>query len=355
MPTMPSPRRSIARFSAGDSVEGFAFVRRRDERQDKAGRAYLDLELGDASGSIGAKAWSDSAALRREFSAGDFVRFRGQVQSYRDQLQLRLDDCRRATDADREEGFDESELVPSTREDVADLVSRLESTLEKNVRSEPLRRLVRETLEVHGAALRVHPAAKSIHHAYRGGLLEHTVSMMELALLVAGHYRELDAELLLVGVLFHDLGKLLELGEMPGSDYTAEGRLVGHIVLGRDLVRERAAAIPGFPDGLRLHLEHLVLSHQGRQEFGSPVVPSTPEALALHAIDDLDSKLALVRQLKETARGFQYVRTMERWLWLGEDGTAPAPESAEADASEEGSAPDEDPSGRAARDQKTIW
>lgn len=354
MVSMSSRHRPIAQFTAGDAVEGFAFVRRREERQDKAGRAYLDLELGDASGSIGAKAWSDSAALRRDFAAGEFVKFRGQVQSYRDQLQLRLDDCRRATDADRADGFDEADLVPSTREDVAGLVSRLEAILDSNVRREPLRRLVRETVDAHGDALRVHPAAKSIHHAFRGVLLEHTVSMMELALAVAGHYRELDAELLLAGVLFHDLGKILELGEMPGSDYTAAGRLVGHIVLGRDLVRERAAAIPDFPDDLRLHLEHLVLSHQGRQEYGSPVVPSTPEALALHAIDDLDSKLALVRQLKESASGFQYVRTMERWLWLGEDGAAPGAASEPAADGPGDAGDDADPT-PPTRDQKTIW
>ena len=128
-----------------------------------------------------------------------------------------------------------------------------------------LRRLAAETLAVHGAALRVHPAAKAIHHAFRGGLLEHVVSMLELARGSATHYRELDRDLLLLGVLFHDLGKIHELGAMPDNDYTPVGRLVGHVVLGRDLLRERAAAIPDFPADARLQLEHLVLSHQGTQ------------------------------------------------------------------------------------------
>ena len=329
-------------------MQGFALVRRREERRDKAGRGYLDVELADATGAIPAKAWSDSAALTQAFAAGEFVRFRGQVQSYRDQLQLKLDNCRRVVDADRADGFAEGELIPSTREDLDRLWSTLETTLAEKLDREVARRLARDTLAAHGAALRVHPAAKSIHHAFRGGLLEHTVSMLGLAVKLCEHYPELDRDLVLLGVLFHDLGKLLELGVMPGSDYTAEGRLVGHIVLGRDLVRERTAAIPDFPADLRLALEHLVLAHQGRQEFGSPVVPSTAEAIALHMIDDLDSKLALLRQLRETQRGFQFVRSLERFVWLGEDGA----QAGEAEPPEdEPDAPA--PSGEA--DQRRIW
>lgn len=345
---VPPSRRPIASFKSGEAVQGFALVRRREERQDKAGRTYLDVELADASGAIPAKAWSDSAALAQRFAAGEFVRFRGQVQSFRDQLQLKLDNCRRVTDADRAEGFDERELVPSTREDVDRLFTTLETTLAERLTREPARRLARETLAAHGEALKVHPAAKSIHHAFRGGLLEHTVSMLGLAVGICDHYPELDRDLVLLGVLFHDLGKLLELGVMPGSDYTAEGRLVGHIVLGRDLVRERVAAIPDFPVDLRLALEHLVLSHQGRQEFGSPVVPSTGEAIALSMIDDLDSKLALLRQLRETQRGFQFVRSLERFVWLGEDG----PQAGESPPPEDESEATSPPGGG---DQRRIW
>jgi len=332
-------------------VQGFALLRRRDERRDKGGRVYLDLELADASGAIAAKAWSDSAALQQSFAAGDFVRFRGQVQSYREQLQLKVDQCRRATEADRADGFDEARLIPSTREDPAELWRRLEADLAGLVRPDS-RRLADLALERHGAALRVHPAAKSIHHAFRGGLLEHTVSMLGLAVAVCDHYPELDRDLLLLGVLFHDLGKVIELGAMPGSEYTPPGRLVGHIVLGRDLLRDCIAAIDGFPADRALALEHLVLSHQGRQEFGSPVEPATAEALALHAIDDLDSKLALLRQLKENQRGFVFVRSLERFVWLGENGPqageAAAPE-VEPRRSSDGDARDAD------EEQSTIW
>ena len=341
----PPIERPIAEWQAGDPVVGFALVRRREERQDKGGRSYLDLELADASGAIPGKAWSDSAALGQRFAAGDFVKFRGQVQSYRDQLQVKIDNCRRATAADRADGFDEAKLIPSTREDPAALWVRLEELLSTLDRDDS-RRLAAEALARHGAALHVHPAAKTIHHAFRGGLLEHTVSMLGLAALVAGHYPELDRDLLLLGVLFHDLGKIVELGEMPGSDYTAAGRLVGHIVIGRDFAREAAAAVEGFPADRLLQLEHLVLAHQGRQEFGSPVEPSTAEALALAAVDGLDSKLAVLRQLRESNRGFVWVRSLERFVWLGEDGPQAGEAAAEeADAAEPG----------ADEEQKTIW
>ena len=173
--------------------------------------------------------------------------------------------------------------------------------------------------------------------------------MIELAVKFADHYPELDRDLLVLGVLFHDLGKLQELGAMPDNEYTPVGRLVGHIVLGRDLVRERAAAIPGFPADLRLQLEHLVLSHQGRKEFSSPVEPMTPEAFALHALDDIDSKLAVLRGLKETGKGFVWARSLERFVWLGEA-------EAVVEAALEGNG-DEIPAGAAEGpvDQKRIW
>lgn len=308
----------IATWNAGDAVQGFAYLKRKEVRQDRSGRDYLDLELADASGSILGRAWSDSSAMNTEFAARGYVKFRGQVQSYRDQLQLKVDQCRPADESDRADGFDEALLVPSTKFDLDELDRRLRELLAGQIRRPMLQRLAQETLATYGATLRIHPAAKGIHHAFRGGLLEHVVSMMELAVRFADQYPELDRDLLVLGVLFHDLGKIQELGAMPDNDYTPVGRLVGHVVLGRDLLRERAAAIPDFPAAFRLQLEHLVLSHQGRKEFASPVEPMTAEALVLHAIDDIDSKLAVLRGMKETGRGFVWARSMDRFIWLGE-------------------------------------
>jgi 3'-5' exoribonuclease len=307
---------SITAWQAGDRVQGFALVLRKEVREDRRGMAFMDLELADRSGSIAAKVWADSEALEAEFEAHDFVAFRGRVQEYRERLQLVIERCRRATDDDRAHGFDEALLVPSTREDIDDLQRRLGRVMAERIERPALRRLAEETLAAYGERLRVHPAAKSMHHAYRGGLLEHVVSMAELAVAVCAHYRTLDRDLLLIGVLFHDLGKLAELGAMPANDYTLEGRLVGHVVIGRDLLRERCAAIPGFPDELRLELEHMVLAHQGKKEYASPVEPATPEALVLHYLDDLDSKIN--HFLREPAPGLTWHRGLGRHIWRAE-------------------------------------
>jgi 3'-5' exoribonuclease len=324
---MPKVQRNvpIRLWEASDTVSGFALLTRKEMRQDRNGKSYLDLELCDQSGRISAKIWADSPALNGQFEPHQFVAFRGSVKSYKDQLQLSIDECRAATEDDRRFGFDESLLIPSTREDIDDLWRRLETILEREVERPVLRRLGRETLAAYQQQLRDHPAAKSIHHAYRGGLLEHVVSMAELAVALCNHYRDLDRDLVLLGVLFHDLGKLRELGAMPRNDYSLEGRLVGHVVLGRDLLLERCAAIPDFPADLRLLLEHLVLSHQGRKEFSSPVEPMTPEALALHFVDDLDSKLNQLRLAREANPGMLFHRGLGRFVYL------PAAETAEID------------------------
>lgn len=304
-------------FEDGDGVSGFAYLAKMERRQDKNGRDFLDLVLKDASGTITGKVWSDSPALNGDYQLHDFVAFRGIVQSYRDQIQLNVRECRKAIEDDRQHGFDESLLIPSTRQSIDELALRLSEIVAQEIENPILRRLAEETLDSHGLELREHPAAKMIHHAFRGGLLEHVVSMAELALGVCRHYPELDSDLLLLGVLFHDLGKTQELGAMPNNDYTLEGRLVGHVVMGRDLLRERCRAIPDFPTDLQLHLEHLILSHQGRLEYGSPVQPMTPEAIALHFIDDLDSKLAQLREASEKEPPLQYLTGFSRFLYTG--------------------------------------
>ncbi len=335
---MPTRRnQAIRTWEAGDQVQGFALLTRKETRTDRTGKAYLDLELADRSGSIAGKVWGDNPLVEGRFEAGDFVAFRGTVKLYREALQLTLDDCRVAAEEDRRYGFDEAELIPSTKEDIGDLWYRLTDLYETAVERPVLRRLAAETLAHWGGALREHPAAKAMHHAYRGGLLEHVVSMAELAVKVCDHYRDLDRDLILLGVLFHDLGKIRELGVMPSSDYTLEGRLVGHVVIGRDLLLERCAAIADFPADLRLQLEHLVLSHQGKREFAAAVEPMTAEALALHFIDDLDAKLNQIRLARDQGAGLQFIKGLGRYVYLdpvgGEESNgSPAPEPGEEPA-----------------------
>jgi 3'-5' exoribonuclease len=319
----------IANWEDGDAVQGFALLSRRELRQDKNGREYLDLELRDASSSIPAKVWSDNqGALETTPDLHRFVKLKGTVRLFRanNQLQLTIERCREAQEGDRAAGFDEAALVPTTREDIGELWQRLQAIYRDHVTRPVLRRLAEETLLAY-PELREHPAAKVMHHAYRGGLLEHVVSMAGMANRICDHYPELDRDLILLGVLFHDLGKLIELGAMPANEYTLPGRLVGHVVLGRDLLRARCSAIDNFPRDLELHLEHLVLSHQGQKDYGSPVEPMTPEAIALHFIDDLDSKLNQLRAARETGPAVQYSRGLGRHVYLGSPAAATDPEA----------------------------
>lgn len=316
---MPVVRRneSISTWEEGDFIQGFALLSRKDVRQDRKGRDYVDAELTDSSGRIAAKIWPDSPAIKGRFEEKDFVAFKGSVRLYRDQLQLNIDHCREARDADREQGFDPELLIPSTPEDLDDLWRRLEAVFPGTIERPALKRLTEEAQRRYGARLRLHPAAKRIHHAYRGGLLEHVVKMSELAVDLCRHYPQIDRDLVLLGVYFHDLGKLREIGAMPANDYTVEGQLVGHIVIGVEMLRECCAAVADLPDDLRLHLEHLIVSHHGRREWGSPIEPSTPEAFVLHLIDNLDSKLNQLRDLHPADGDLQYVRALGRTIYLG--------------------------------------
>jgi 3'-5' exoribonuclease len=316
----------IASLEDGDRITGFALLTRKELRQDRNGKDFIDLELADSSGRINGKVWSDSPALSGTYEPYDFVAYKGSVADFKGQLQLRVQECRRVTEADREYGFDEADVIPSTKEDLDDLWRRLEAAVE-SVASGPLRALAAAALHRHGARLREHPAAKVIHHAYRGGLLEHTVSMLELAVAICDHYKDLDRDLVLVGILFHDLGKLDEIGALPRNDYTTPGRLVGHVVLGRDLLLELAAEVPALAPEARLQLEHIVLSHQGRLEHRAAVEPMTAEALVVHFIDDLDSKLNQLRDLGGSGDEPQYLRGLGRWVYpLTGDERLPSPE-----------------------------
>jgi 3'-5' exoribonuclease len=344
----------IASWESGDSIRGFVLLSRKEEREDRNGRKYLDMEVTDASGSMAAKVWADSAALANDFDAHEFVAIKGSVKLYRESLQLSVDDCRRVRDTDRDHGFDPSKLIPTSEESPEQLWSRLESIYPARIERPILRRLVSETLEAHGAELKLHPAAKTMHHAYLCGLLEHVVSMAEVATRVCDHYREVDRDLVLVGVLFHDLGKIREIGAMPANDYTLEGRLIGHTIIGRDLLLARCAAIEDFPPELRLLLEHLILSHQGKKEYSAPVEPMTMEAVVLHFIDDLDAKLNQLHYHRKSGGGLQFIRGLGRYIYLdppsdglGGQGAAvakaPAGEGAAKDEAEDDGDDDEVP------------
>ena len=315
----------LAKFE-NQPVTGFFAVTVKQVRSKKDGAPYFALTFGDRTGQIESRMWETAGA--QEFAAGDVVKLRGQVSRYQDKLQLTLDKIRRAEPAEYELG----DFVPKTSRDVEELWAELSGYVASftNPHLQSLLRAFLDDPQV-SEALKAAPAAKSMHHAWIGGLLEHIVSLLDIADLAARHYTEVNRDLLLTGVVLHDLGKLHELRWGTSFDYTLEGQLLGHITIGIGMVEKKLANLPDFPDNLRVLVEHLILSHHGKYEFGSPKLPMIPEALLLHYLDDLDAKMQTMRSefVRAEAQGrapgqmTEWVRAMERPLlntagYLGE-------------------------------------
>jgi 3'-5' exoribonuclease len=280
----------ITDLADGQLVASLFLVREKEVRtSQRTGTSWLHLELADRTGTIPAKMWENYASLAATFECDDVVQIRGRVKLYNGRKELALEQIVPALERD----YDLGDFLPHTKYDVEKLYGELRQAI-GGMKNPWLKQLLTNVVDDPEIApkLKRAPAAMTMHHAYLGGLLEHVVSLIGLAVDVSAHYSQLDADLLLAGVVLHDIGKLDELRYTRAIDYSTEGRLLGHITIGVALVREKRRAIPGFPEPLGLLLEHLILSHHGSYEFGSPTLPQIPEALVLHFIDDLDSKMA---------------------------------------------------------------
>jgi 3'-5' exoribonuclease len=260
-------------------------------RQKKNGEDFLTFTLADRTGEVKAVLWEGVEEAQARIAKGDYALVTGKVSLYNEALQVTLYRIRRLDPSE----VDPADFIPATERDVEKMWSELTEALAL-IRDPKLRELVDQLLgdEAVADGLRRSPAAKRHHHVYLGGLLEHTLSLLRLCQVVAAHYPELDRDLLLAGGLLHDIGKISELRYEREFDYSEEGRLVGHIVMAAADLDRRMRGL-GFPDKLRAKVLHLVVSHHGEQEFGSPKVPMTLEAVALHYIDMLDSRLAIAR------------------------------------------------------------
>ncbi|HKV04193.1 MAG TPA: OB-fold nucleic acid binding domain-containing protein [Candidatus Acidoferrales bacterium] len=289
----------IIDLADGQVVASLFLVREKEIRTSaRTGKAWLELSLGDRSGSIPAKMWDNFEGLAKTFERDDVVKVRGRVKLYNGQKELTLEQIIPASERD----YDLGDFLPHTKNDVEKLFAGLRAAV-SGMKNPWLRQLLSSVVEDPAIAPRLKraPAAMTMHHAYLGGLLEHIVSLIDLGAAVAAHYPELDSDLLLAGIVLHDIGKIDELRYARGIDYSDAGRLLGHITMGAALVREKCQAISGFPSPLAVLVEHLILSHHGSYEFGSPSLPQTPEAVALHFIDDMDSKMAGIRATLESA------------------------------------------------------
>ena len=306
----------------GDVFTGYLLAQEAAFKTSAKGTEYLELKLADASGDLRAFLW-DLRAIEGDMdkvAADAFLKVKGQVAIYNGRTQLRLDKVRFAED--REVG-DFGRFFPTSRRPETEMLAELDA-LVAGIADPWIRRLL-TLLLVEDAALRSAfakaPAAKSLHHVYLGGLLEHTLSVARMAGRACDHYRELNRDLVLAGVLLHDLGKTAELTYQRSFGYSDAGNLIGHISLEAEWINRATARIPDFPETLRLLVLHIVLAHHGKLEFGSPVVPKTPEALLVHYLDDLDGKLeAMFRGIREDAGSGNwtpYSKSLDRMLYKG--------------------------------------
>jgi 3'-5' exoribonuclease len=286
----------LSSLTAEDSGWGFFLCAYKEFRTGRSGGEFLFLSLQDSTGQVVAKLMTDVDRYKNEFDAGEFVRVEGRGSLYNGQVQLVLSTIRRVhPDQDRQQGFREEDAILSAPRPIDDMWAELLEHL-RSVKNEHIRVLLNRIVADNEAQLRVWPAAQQIHHAYRGGFLEHITKMAEAGRFLARAYGASE-DLVLAGVVLHDIGKLQELAYEGGAgSYTRDGNLVGHIALGMMMVREACHGIANFPLDLRSQIEHLIASHHGIREHGSPVEPKTIEAFIVASIDDLDAKLNQVRK-----------------------------------------------------------
>jgi 3'-5' exoribonuclease len=282
----------VADFLSEQTITSFFLVHEKEVRSTREGRTYLRLELGDRSGTIEARMWEQFETAAKDIHRDDFVKVQARVEVYRNKPQLSLVQLRLA----KPEEIDLADYLPHTAADVEKMWVQLHGYAE-SIGNSWLNKLVTQIVTRPDIAkcYKRAPAAKVMHHAYLGGLLEHVISLCGMSTLVAGHYPELDLDLLLTAAILHDVGKLEELCYERAIGYTTPGQLLGHIVMELETVTRTIDKIEGFPAALKAVVQHLLISHHGQYEFGSPKLPMIREAMVFHYLDDLDSKVAAVR------------------------------------------------------------
>lgn len=309
----------IKEIRDNQNIDGLFLIKEMTRAETRTGNPYLMLTVVDQTGEIAGRIWEDADRYVQTFTPGQVVQVNGLAQAYRGTLQLKINSIKAVDEAEVDRSF----FLPQAP---GDTDARAEEVLQliKTIKDKYLKKLL---LSFFGdneflAVFKKAPAAKQMHHAYGGGLLEHTLAVARLADHISRLYPNIDRSLLLTGAILHDLGKIKEYGFASYPfDYTDQGRLMGHAVIAIEMIQEKIRAIREFPEQLAFTLKHLILSHHGRHEFGASVVPMMIEAFVLHFIDDLDAKINTISKLndKATTPGYQwtdYQRYLERFLYV---------------------------------------
>jgi 3'-5' exoribonuclease len=309
----------VTGIAPGDPIEEIFVLADRTMNRKRDGNPFLSVTLADKSGQIKAVVWDDVEKIAPVVKTGDFVRVSALAGEYRGDMQLVI----KSMTVVPPESVELSDFLPSTARNVEQMFERLKA-LTDGVGSAPLKALMDAFWQDRDFVRRFKraPAAKKMHHAYLGGLLEHTLSMAVLVDKVAGHYSGIDRDLLMVGAVLHDVGKVRELSCHTSIDYTDEGRLLSHIIIGLEMLDDKLRTIADFPAQLAAMLKHLIISHHGAREFGSPEPPKTIEAVLLNYIDEIDSRVNAIREFMADDPGASawtsFHRLLERQFYRGE-------------------------------------
>lgn len=291
----------IGDLKEGDKVRSYFLVREKTKLLTKADKPYLSVDLMDRDGSINGKMWDNAEQASECFEKGDVVAVRGLANSYQGRMQLKIVDIRTADERDKEH-LDMSDIIPHTPHDPDAMWEQIMETI-GTVENDRTRELLTNIFndEKVGPAFKNATAARDMHHNYVGGLLEHTLSVTVVADFLCNHYgAEINRDIVIAGALLHDIGKIEEIDSSRDFNYTIEGSLKGHVVIGVGIVRDFAAAAADFPREILLLIEHLIISHQGQKEWSSPIEPKTPEAQILHLADLTDARMfQMLRAIRE--------------------------------------------------------
>ena len=282
----------VSELEPNQLITAVFLVQSKEIRQKKTGEPYLSLILADKSGDVDAKMWDNVTECMDTFERDSFLKVKGMVQLFQNRPQLTIHRLRPVDEAE----IDIADFLPASKRDRDEMFAELKAWIAQ-MTNPHLKALVENIFSDQAIALayRTAPAAKSVHHGWIGGLLEHVLSLCKIAKFTASHYPDVDFDLLLTGVLLHDIGKIYELTYARALGYSTEGQLIGHITIGVRMMEDAARAIPGFPPLLRDLVTHMILSHHGALEYGSPKLPSFLEAQLLHLIDNMDSKMEAMR------------------------------------------------------------
>jgi 3'-5' exoribonuclease len=312
-------RTFIKEIRENELVQGVFWVKEKATPLSRSGAPYLRVRLADRTGEIEGRVWDGVEEFADLFDRDDFIRIKAQATSYQDRVQLNIKSIKKVDEA--EVSLDE--FLPSSLRDPEEMLAEL-IEISQGIENNHLKQLVMAFLENEEftALFKRAPGAKRLHHSFLGGLLEHTLSVVNLIQKIKGYYEGINHDLLLAGGMLHDIGKVYELSYERSFDYTDAGRLVGHIVMGVEMVDKEIARIEGFPAELAMLMKHLLLSHHGLHEWGSPTRPMTLEAQILHHLDDLDAKVKGIQEFmqkaQEGATWTDYHRMFERFFYIGE-------------------------------------